>query len=67
MSAQEVLGMTFMFIFAGYDTVASTASFMIYRLATNPEIQEKLRKEVFEVCGNQVCFIFKKHLMQICL
>jgi cytochrome P450 family 9 len=48
--------MSFMFLFAGFDTVASAASFMVYHLATRPEIQEKLRDEIEQVCGSQVYF-----------
>jgi hypothetical protein len=33
---------------------------MVYHLATKPEIQEKLRSEIEEVCGKgQVCFLFE--------
>ncbi|XP_061717334.1 cytochrome P450 6B5-like [Cydia pomonella] len=38
----------FAFYVAGYETSASTMGFMLYQLALNPEIQERLRKEVDE-------------------
>ena len=48
-------------LIAGYETTGATLAFAGYQLAQNPEIQERLRKEVEEVCGgNNVCFI-KNH------
>ncbi|XP_063366285.1 cytochrome P450 6B5-like [Cydia amplana] len=38
----------FAFYVAGYETSATTMGFMLYQLALNPEIQERLRKEVDE-------------------
>ncbi|XP_063623073.1 cytochrome P450 6B6-like [Cydia splendana] len=39
---------SFAFYVAGYETSASTMGFMLYQLALNPEIQERLRKEIDE-------------------
>lgn len=42
---------------AGYDTTAMTMSYVGYRLATNPEVQARLREEVdgaFERSGGEM-------------
>ncbi|MCO5608312.1 hypothetical protein L7F22_062518 [Adiantum nelumboides] len=39
------------FFFAGHETTATLLTFMFLLLATHPEWQERLREEVFEVCG----------------
>ena len=36
---------------AAHDTITSSATSLIYHLATNPEWQEKLREEIFAVTG----------------
>lgn len=40
-------------IMAGIDTTGSTASFLLYHLATNPDKQEILYKEICDVIGPQ--------------
>ena len=40
-------------IIAGIDTTGSTASFLLYHLATNPDKQEILYKEICDVIGPQ--------------
>jgi cytochrome P450 len=42
LTEDEVTGNAILFLLAGYDTTASTMTFMTYSLATNPEIQDKL-------------------------
>jgi cytochrome P450 len=41
------------FFFAGHDTTSSALSFAINLLARNEEVQEKARKEINEVFGNE--------------
>lgn len=38
-------------LMAGIDTTSHTTSFLLYQLARNPEIQERLRREVLDVVG----------------
>lgn len=46
LTEDEVAGQAFLFLIAGYEIVTNTLSFITYLLATNPECQEKLLKEV---------------------
>lgn len=43
---EEILGQAFIFLIAGYETTCSLLSFTTYLLATHPECQEKLLREV---------------------
>eukprot|EP01080_Neovahlkampfia_damariscottae_P007311 gene7311-11630_t len=42
---------TWVFFLAGHETTATTLTFLLQLLAIHPEIQEKARKEVIDVCG----------------
>ncbi|XP_044515873.1 cytochrome P450 3A4-like [Gracilinanus agilis] len=53
LSDEEILAQSIIFIFAGYETTSSVLSFLFYHLATNPEIQEKLQKEIDAVLPNK--------------
>ena len=46
MSDEEVSAQSVIFMVAGFETTGSTLSYMAYILATHPEIQEKLLKEL---------------------
>ncbi|MEE6477937.1 hypothetical protein FKM82_011677 [Ascaphus truei] len=48
LNEEEILGQAFLFLFAGYETTSSLLSFATYLLATHPECQEKLLREVDE-------------------
>jgi cytochrome P450 family 6 len=45
----------FAFLFAGYETSASTLSFALYELALHPEIQHSLSAEILQVLREQDC------------
>lgn len=38
-----------LFLLAGYETSSTTLAFIFYELATNPHVQDALRKEILEV------------------
>ncbi|XP_075145793.1 cytochrome P450 6g1-like [Haematobia irritans] len=42
----SLTGLTWSFMFAGFDTSASSMSYALFELAKNPKIQERLRKEI---------------------
>ncbi|XP_066111376.1 thromboxane-A synthase isoform X3 [Saccopteryx bilineata] len=46
LTVDEVVGQAFLFLIAGYEIVTNTLSFATYLLATNPDCQEKLLREV---------------------
>ncbi|KAK3102689.1 hypothetical protein FSP39_013152 [Pinctada imbricata] len=51
MTFQEILSNALIFFFAGYETTASTLSFLAYELAHNQDIQDKLFEEVMKNVG----------------
>lgn len=54
LSDLELMAQSIMFIFAGYETTSSVLSFIIYELATHPDVQQKLQKEIDTVLPNKV-------------
>ncbi|KAK6166505.1 hypothetical protein SNE40_023174 [Patella caerulea] len=46
LTLEEIIGQAFLFFIAGYETTASTLQFLSYHLVKNPEVQEKLVKEI---------------------
>ena len=49
-----------MFFFGGYDTTASAISFLMYLLAVNPEVQDKLHRKIINVSKDKVLYIADK-------
>lgn len=52
----EIVGQAFVFLVAGYETSSNTLAFVCYLLATNPECQRELQKEVD--------YFFTRHVSQ---
>ena len=48
MSDAEVVENSFVFLFAGNETTATTLAFASYALALHPDIQEKLQSEIVD-------------------
>lgn len=55
LTREEIEAQAFLFFLAGYDTTASTLAFFLYNMALNPQCQERLRDELDEAFGNNVC------------
>ena len=51
LTTDEVVDHMNFLMMAAHDTITSSATSLIYHLATNPEWQEKLRAEIFAVTG----------------
>lgn len=49
LSASAMTCQAFVFFFAGFDTTASALSLLVYELAINPDIKERLRTEIEDV------------------
>ena len=44
------------FLPTAYDTTAASVAFLLYNLALNPEIQEKVHEEIDRVAGKEVLY-----------
>lgn len=50
----ELVAQAIIFIHGGFETTSSTLSFIMYFLATHPDVQQKLQQEVDAVLPNKV-------------
>uniref|UniRef100_A0A8C8YY62 unspecific monooxygenase n=1 Tax=Prolemur simus TaxID=1328070 RepID=A0A8C8YY62_PROSS len=53
LSDMEIIAQSIIFIFAGYDTTSSVLSFIMYELATHPDVQQKLQEEIDATLPNK--------------
>lgn len=53
LSDDEVLAQSFTFILAGYETTSNALAYATYCLALNPDVQEKLIKEIDDAVGDR--------------
>ncbi|XP_076996613.1 cytochrome P450 3A4-like isoform X3 [Tamandua tetradactyla] len=49
----ELIAQSIIFIFAGYETTSSVLSFLMYELATHPDVQKKLQEEIDAALPNK--------------
>lgn len=54
MTEDEIVGQSFIFLVAGYETSSNTLAFTCYLLAVHPECQKKLQEEVDEFFSRHV-------------
>lgn len=50
----ELVAQSIIFIFAGYESTSSVLSFLMYLLATHPDVQQKLQEEIDATFPNKV-------------
>lgn len=48
LTEEEMVAQVLIFFFAGFETISTAATYFCYELAVNPDIQDKLRKEIDE-------------------
>ncbi|KAF5300649.1 hypothetical protein FQA39_LY11110 [Lamprigera yunnana] len=56
----DITAQAFLFFFGGFETTATLICFMSHELATNPNVQTKLQKEIDEVlerCGGKIDYV----------
>ncbi|XP_052023780.1 cytochrome P450 3A13-like isoform X1 [Apodemus sylvaticus] len=53
LSDLEILAQSIIFVFAGYETTSNTLSFIMYTLATHPDVQKKLQHEIDAILPNK--------------
>ncbi len=54
LSHDEILAQGILFFLAGYETTANTLALFGYQLALNPDVQDRLIKEIDEVLSGHV-------------
>ena len=54
LTKDEIMAQCVMFFLVGYETTANALSFLMFLLALNPEIQQKLYEEILETLDDQV-------------
>lgn len=55
----EMVAQCFVFFLAGFETSSTTMTFALYELSIHPDIQEKVREELFRVLkkyNNEICY-----------
>uniref|UniRef100_I3NBX7 unspecific monooxygenase n=1 Tax=Ictidomys tridecemlineatus TaxID=43179 RepID=I3NBX7_ICTTR len=53
LSDLEIAAQSIIFILTGYDTTSNTLSFIMYLLASHPDVQKKLQQEIDETLPNK--------------
>ncbi|XP_066496518.1 cytochrome P450 3A9-like [Tiliqua scincoides] len=54
----EILAQATIFIFAGYEAVSNSLTYLAYELATHPDIQQKLQDEIDTALSNKAAFTY---------
>ena len=49
----EILAQGMAFFVGGYETTATSIAFLLYNLALNQGIQQKVHEEILDIAGNQ--------------
>ena len=62
LTKDEIKAQAFLFFAAGYDTTANALCWLIYNLAWNPDMQEKVYDEIKSITGENVSLLIYLHL-----
>ena len=54
LTKEEIVAQGLLFFIAGYDTTAIAIMYLLYNLALNPDIQDKVYEEIMNVAGERV-------------
>ena len=54
LTENEIIAQSMLFLLGGYETTATTLSFVTYCLALNPDCQERLHEEIVRAVGDKV-------------
>ncbi|XP_062999457.1 cytochrome P450 3A9-like [Elgaria multicarinata webbii] len=61
---EEIMAQAVIFIFAGYEATSNLLGYLLYELAINPDVQQKLQDEVDAVLPNKAQYTYDS-LMQL--
>ena len=54
LSDLEIVAQSITFVLAGHNTTSNVLSFIMYALATHPDVQKKLQHEIDAILPNKV-------------
>jgi len=63
----DILATSLLFILAGYETTASTLSYLLHELSLNPECQQKLYEEIMSYGNVDYDSIAKMQYLDACI